>query len=587
MSMVLRLGLVWALVCLSYQPVAAADAVTYAVPGVYSVQVDTCSRRASAEVVVANLHARGYLKAYVFQHTSLKQRTTWYVVRLGDFGTLAAARQAAEAYGGDMGKTALITPVDSLKSVRVVAPPEPAPRVAVKKAPPATQEPIPAPKATKRERPKGERPKKTRTEISPVAAEAIHAAGAVAATPSYTLLAMQRLSETADAAASAASAAGSPTTPAAAQGESQPENPAETQEGVEPPIKVPEAASPTAVPMAASSANDERLQKLRDQVDQLQEEVKVLRDQAEIRKKLELTESEKSRQEKEILSAAGRQYTLLSRNAFGIEYNLTYTYYSTDTIRDYEETTSIAVEQRDNHTLKNSLLLEYALLSNITLNVNAPFVYKYDRTGRDDEMEVTDIGDVSGGFQYQPLSSKGGRPAFILFGSYTFPWGRSPYEINPDTELATGQGYPSAQGGFSLSKTIDPIMAYGSAGYSYNFPVDNLHQIRRVGDEMKTLEEVEPGDRVDGSLGFGLALSYNVSLNASFQYSYYFGSEYTWDDGTTSKSANTTGATVSIGTGWRLSPGTIVNLKVGMGLTQNDPDFTFSLRIPFEFNKGQ
>ncbi|MEJ2643267.1 MAG: SPOR domain-containing protein [Desulfosarcinaceae bacterium] len=110
MSKVLRLGLVWALVCLSYPPVAVADATTYAVPGVYSVQVAAYSQRASAEAVVADLHTRGYRKAYVFQHTSLKQRTTWYVARLGDFGTLAAALQTAEAYGSDAGKTVLITP---------------------------------------------------------------------------------------------------------------------------------------------------------------------------------------------------------------------------------------------------------------------------------------------------------------------------------------------------------------------------------------------------------------------------------------------------------------------------------------------
>ncbi|MEJ2643266.1 MAG: hypothetical protein P8010_27325 [Desulfosarcinaceae bacterium] len=391
----------------------------------------------------------------------------------------------------------------------------------------------------------------------------------------------------ADAASAAAGNAASTVAPgatraAAPQADPQTERPQTTEPQPSPPAAAPEEPTPP----AADSADDDTIRQLRDQVDQLQQEVKALHDQAEIRKKLELTESEKTSREKEILSAAGRQYTLLTRNAFGIEYNLNYTYYSTDTIRDYEEATSIVVEERDNHTLKNSLLFEYALLNNITLNVNAPFVYKYDRTGRDDEMEVTDIGDVSGGFQYQPLRSKGGRPAFIFFGNYTFPWGRSPYEINPDTELATGQGYTSAQGGFSLSKTIDPIMAYGSASYTYNFPVEHLHQIRRVGDEMKSLYKVEPGDRVDGSLGFGLALSYNVSLNTSFQYSYYFGSHYTWNDGTTSRTANTTGAMVSIGTGWRISPRTIVNLKVGMGLTQNDPDFTFSLRIPFEFNKG-
>lgn len=590
MSTLLRLGLALALLCVS--PVPAAVAKTY------SVQAVTCNQRASAESVAAELRRRGHSDAYVYQHTSLVKRMTWYVVRLGDFKTLAGAQKSARSYSHSDGVKVLITPKESLRTLRVVAPPAKAYKIALAETPASvskadrqvkavselnqgppkevasTQAPVPAEEtlslALK---------KKAHLEISAAAADAIHAAGpakpepaaASSAVSAYTLAAMKKLSTEEASVPEASVREVSENEAASSDGEA-----AEAEKTGSVPTPGTDAPPP---PPAA-------LKELHDQVDHLQQEVKDLRDQTEIRKKLELTETEKAEKEKEILSAAGREYTLLKRNTIGVEYNLNYTYYSTDTIRDFEEDTSIVVEQRDNHTFKNSLLMEYALLNNITLNVNAPFVYKYDRTGRSDEMDVTDIGDVSAGFQYQPLRSKGGRPAFILFGSYTIPWGRSPYEINPETELSTGQGYPSARGGLSLSKTIDPIMAYGSVGYSYNFMADNLHQIRRVGDEIKELTQVEPGDSVDLSLGFGLALSYNVSLNTSFQYSYHFSSKYTWDDGTSSKTADSTGATVSIGTGWRISPKSIVNLKVGMGLTQNDPDFTFSLRVPFEFNRG-
>lgn len=356
------------------------------------------------------------------------------------------------------------------------------------------------------------------------------------------------------------------------------------------------ADEPVATPQAPDNTEPDRLEKLQEQIESLQGEVKQLREQAEARKKLELTSEEKQKKEEEILSAAGQQYTLKHKGSVGLEYNLDYTYYSSDTINvttititdpDTEQRTTHTladIEQHANHTLTNSIFIDYGLLDNLTFNTNLPFVYKYDRTGTDDGKELTDIGDVSVGFQYQPLKTTVGKLAAILYGGYTIPTGRSPYEINIATELPSGNGYASARLGVSLSKTVDPVVVYGNLSYAHNFDAEGLNQSRRVGEVTMVLHEVDPGDQISLGLGFGYAMSYNVSLNLGYQYTHRSTYTYSWTDGSKSESGDTASSLVTIGTGWRYSPSTSLYMKVGIGLTNNDPDFIFSLRIPFNFS---
>jgi len=364
----------------------------------------------------------------------------------------------------------------------------------------------------------------------------------------------------------------------------------ETAESSEPePVIVPPAPATPAQPAVAQPAEqapavmavgeqpqpDQRLDELQQELESLQDEMKQLREQQEARRKLEITEDEKAAQEKEILQAAGREYTTMKSNTLGLELNFNYQYYSYDVITQATE-----VEQHANHNLTSSIYTEYALLDNLTLNLNIPFSYKWDNTGTDNSKEVTDLGDVSVGFQYQPLRTGGWLPTTILFGSFTFDMGRSPYEINIDKDLATGDGYYSAAAGLSMSKTLDPIIAFGNVSYNYTFKAEGLSQPRNG----LTLNEVDPGDSISGSLGMGFALSYNVSMNFSYQYTYRFSTTYSWEEIAATESGTQTQSMLYIGTGWRFSPKTSLNMKVGIGLTDEDPDFVVSFRLPFEFD---
>lgn len=344
-----------------------------------------------------------------------------------------------------------------------------------------------------------------------------------------------------------------------------------------PAVAEPAEPAPAMMSIEDKQGPDQRMNELQEELESLQQEMNQLREQQEARRKLEITEDEKAAKEKEILQAAGRQYTTMRKNTLGLEYNFNYQYYSYDVI-----TQATAIEQHANHNITNSIFTEYAVLDNLTLNLNIPFSYKWDNTGTDQSKEVTDLGDVSVGFQYQPLRTGGSFPTTILFGSFAFPMGRSPYEINIDEDLATGNGYHSAAAGMSFSKTIDPIIAFGTIGYTYNFNAEDLSQKRNA----LTLTEVDPGDSINGTIGMGFSLSYNVSMNFSYQYTYRFSTSYSWKEIPETHSGARTSSLLYIGTGWRFTPKYSLNMKVGIGLTDEDPDFVVSFRIPFEFDLG-
>ncbi|MBN1365855.1 MAG: transporter [Syntrophaceae bacterium] len=334
------------------------------------------------------------------------------------------------------------------------------------------------------------------------------------------------------------------------------------------------------------SKQDSLSKTIEQELNELRQEIKKIRGESEARKKLEVPEEEKSQTVEDILSAAGRQYSLLKKGTVGLSYQFAYSYYSGDVI---DETT--VVLRRCNHNITNTISVEYALLNNLTLSSNFPFVYKYNKVGTTESMDVTDLGDISLGLGWQPFKAGGRIPATIFTLGVSLPTGSSPFKINYAKELPTGTGYYGIQGSVSLSAVVDPLVAFGNLGYNYGFPKSGLSQIIYEDPTDPSskiyLTKVEPGSSISLAFGFGYALSYQASLNLAAQFSYAFGSKY-YNKGTASgRSENETGSSLSsalnIGTGWRITPARSIYASVGIGLTNNDPDVAVSLKLPYEF----
>ncbi|MFO7839837.1 MAG: SPOR domain-containing protein [Desulfosalsimonadaceae bacterium] len=327
---------------------------------------------------------------------------------------------------------------------------------------------------------------------------------------------------------------------------------------------------PAAAP--AGGAPGKNVEELQKQVEKLQEQVKTLMDAREVREELEATEEEKKEEEEDILSAAGREYTLLQKGRLGVEYKLSYSYFDYDAVREQN-----IIEHNSQHTITNTFTIEYPLKDNLTLEAAVPYVYKYDKVGADDSLDTNDFGDVDLGVNYQPFRTGQRFPSVIFRGTLTCPMGRDPYDINPETELSTGSGGYSLQGSMSLSKSVDPIMVFGSLGYTYKHPIDNLDY--KLGSY--TLERYERGDTADFSLGIGYSLSYITSLTIGYSYSYSFEDERHFKEAKSRTYQTRTDSSLNIGTSWRISQKMRMNMSLGIGLT-NDY-FTLSFRFPYEF----
>ena len=107
--------------------------------------------------------------------------------------------------------------------------------------------------------------------------------------------------------------------------------------------------------------------------------------------------------------------------------------------------------------------------------------------------------------------------------------------------------------------------------------------ISQYWDKSSYLTRVEPGSSIGLTFGFGYALSYEASMNIGAQFSYSFGSRYSINDTTTIESGSSLSSAFNIGTGWRITPARSIYVSLGIGLTNNDPDVSLSIKLPYEF----
>lgn len=308
----------------------------------------------------------------------------------------------------------------------------------------------------------------------------------------------------------------------------------------------------------------------------LQDEVERLKTESEARKKLRMTEAEQQKEEEEILSAAGREYVLSPAGTLSFDYQFGYTHNS----YDEAEWNAQRIKHTADHTLTNNISATYALFDNLSLGFSVPFKYKYHDLGVSGSKDVSDLGDISASASWQPTKSGQSIPPIIVSASVSAPTGRGPYEINPEVDLSTGSGLYSVSLGVNSNKKIDPLVVFGGLSYSYQLEENGLNYYLGSGD---ILDKVEPGSGLALSVGMGYAMSYAATVNASFSMSYAFGTKYFYRDGSKSETADNVSATLSLGTGWRFSAKRTVSFNVGLGLTNDASDFSFSFRIPLDY----
>ncbi|AKA86330.1 coiled-coil domain-containing protein [Pseudomonas synxantha] len=239
-------------------------------------------------------------------------------------------------------------------------------------------------------------------------------------------------------------------------------------------------------------------------------------------------------------------------------------------------------------------------------DLNVPVVYRdstYQSAGAGNDATATSegsvtrdptIGDVNFGVAYKFLDETPTLPDAVVSVRVKAPTGKEPFGIKlvrqPNNDnlylpesLPTGNGVWSVTPGISLVKTFDPAVLFGSLSYTHNFE-DSFDDISSDVNQ-KVGGKVRLGDSFQFGVGVAFALNEKMSMSFSVSDLVQRKSKLKPDGGdwqsVVSSDANAgyfnVGMTIAASDNLTIVP----NLAIGM--TDDAPDFTFSLKFPYYF----
>jgi hypothetical protein len=146
--------------------------------------------------------------------------------------------------------------------------------------------------------------------------------------------------------------------------------------------------------------------------------------------------------------------------------------------------------------------------------------------------------------------------------------GKDPYGLETQNvqgvvlpkELATGTGHYGVSGGFTLVKTSDPVVFFGTMNYYWNFE-------RNIGGSFGA---IKPGSSIEYILGMAVTLSERIAMNLSFQNVF---TSSTKQNDVKINGTDLNAANVLLGASYRLSKYVSIYTTAGIGLTGDSPDF--------------
>jgi len=327
------------------------------------------------------------------------------------------------------------------------------------------------------------------------------------------------------------------------------------------------------------------------------------------------------------LASVARGGNLLRPGQFQLEPGLTYSYAeNTRLIMTGFSIVPLVIlgtlnsEKVKSNVVASSLSFRYGLVRDLQLDVSLPFIWTdRSQTGlSNDEVKLSrqsesdfGVGDLAFGLTYQPIYESGWVPDVTLSARVRAPTGRSQFDIFEDISrsgrfgsvdefvkglddqgIATGFGFWGLTLGTSFVKSADPAVLFGSIGYSFNFAKDvttvGIAQDPR-GDAVAIVptsvtSQFDPGDSIQFSLGFALALNSQMSVNFGFSDRIVLASS---QNGVKITDSDLNVAQFSTGFTLALRPRLTLDVTGSFGLTPDAPDFTLGMSLPMSFNSYQ
>jgi uncharacterized coiled-coil protein SlyX len=254
---------------------------------------------------------------------------------------------------------------------------------------------------------------------------------------------------------------------------------------------------------------------------------------------------------------------------------------------------SFSVDRLDRDIWQWPVTVRYGLLNRLQLEARVPLVYREDQevigvgtaTSLDRSTSQVNVGDTEVALLWQGILGRRFLPNVIFNARARFPTGEHTFEIPqftlppPDetgNELVrlkrppTGSGFYSVAPGFTAIWRADPAVFFVGSNYTWNFE-------RKFGSDVG---KINPGNTLDGFVGVNLSVSERLALNFTFQDSYTWSTERNGDK---APGSHFNDGRLSVGASLGLTPQTSLLVNATAGLTEQSPDFVFSIRVPMTF----
>ena len=274
--------------------------------------------------------------------------------------------------------------------------------------------------------------------------------------------------------------------------------------------------------------------------------------------------------ERALERALARQSILvLPPGVYELEPSIEYSYRGSDALELVEVagTTQVAREDLKQDRLETRLTLRAGLPWDAHAELRIPHVVlREDRSAANQPGPATrenGAGDLELGLTKQLIEEQASRAGWLASLSWKAPTGR--FRVG---QSSPGTGFHALQAGVTFVRRQDPLVFFGTASYTY------------VRDRRHEGLDIDPGNPAALKLGTILAASPQTSLRGAFEVSR---SGRTSINGVKTPGSDTVAATLQLGLGMLLTPRSLLDVQVSIGVTPDAPDFGITAALPIRF----
>lgn len=254
--------------------------------------------------------------------------------------------------------------------------------------------------------------------------------------------------------------------------------------------------------------------------------------------------------------------------------------------------------------LTSSLAARYGLTNRLEIGVRVPFIHRSDTSilapiagsaadpaaaTVDNSVKGTNVGDIEVTARYQLFDGGVNSPYIIANLQGVIPTGTDPFDIPRDSlgrarKAATGSGFYGISPSITAILPSDPVVLFGTVGYTFNLGQDVNTQIPPV-----LINYVDPGDAISASAGIGISFNQRTTLNLGYAHSWAFGTltrtqllmeNADWSNEIETKTRDLQLGRLLFGVTYRVTDRSSINWSVEIGATEDATDLRTVLRVP-------